>query len=113
MFDLVRARWISFAVGLWLILAPLVLGYDQVAAILHDVAVGLVACVAALAAMRRPAFRFLLAAPGLWLLAAQPLLEFGLAASRTEMAAGALLLVAAPLPAGRVAREQRPARIAA
>jgi hypothetical protein len=113
MVEVVRTRWISFGLGMWLILAPLTLGYDQVAAILHDVALGLIACVVALAAIERPAIRFLVAAPGIWLLCAQPLLRFGRTASRMEIAVGILLVLVAPLPVGRMAQEQRPARIAA
>lgn len=109
----VRTRWVSFGLGMWLILAPLFFGYDQVAAILHDVALGLIVCVVALAAIERPVIRFLVAAPGIWLLCAQQLLQFGRAASRTEIAVGILLMIIAPLPAGRMAQQQRPARITA
>jgi hypothetical protein len=107
-----RARWASFVVGMWLILAPLVIGYDQVAAILHDVALGLVVCVLALAAMNRSALRFALAAPGIWLMCAVRLLGPGGAASKTDLAAGAALVFLAPLAGGRMAHEKRPARMA-
>src|SRR6266568_4831942 len=47
------ARWSTFAVGLALILAPLVLGYDALGPVLHEVALGLFVCVATLAALER------------------------------------------------------------
>lgn len=109
------ARWSSFAVGLGLLLSPLVLGYGDAAAVLRDVAMGALVCVVALAAVEWPLARLALAAPAAWLLAA------GRAggdrhAAATELVAGGLLLVLAfvprPRPAGlpRVARRGAGAR---
>src|SRR5690349_3131706 len=42
------ARWGSFALGLWLVFAPLLLGYPSAVAVLHDVALGLLVAVGAL-----------------------------------------------------------------
>lgn len=94
------ARWLSFAVGLGLMLAPLVLGYRSAGAIVHDVALGLLVAVGALAALEWPRARFLLAAPALWLI------RVGRgstddAAAAAEIAAGALVLVLALVPSGR------------
>jgi len=61
------ARWASFGVGLWLLLAPLVLGYGAVAPILQGVAVGTLVCVATLAALDWPRARFFLAGLALWI----------------------------------------------
>jgi hypothetical protein len=108
-----RARWANFAIGMWLLLAPLALGYEQVAAILHDVALGLVTCVLALAAIERPALRFALFVPGIWLLCAARLLDLGRAVSSTQLATGVALVLLAPLPGGRMAQEERPARMSA
>jgi hypothetical protein len=96
------ARWTSFAIGLGLMLAPLVLGYGSAARILHDVAMGVLVCVATLAALEWPLARLLLAAPAAWLLLAgrgapEP------AAAVTELAAGVLLLVLAAVPSTRLA----------
>jgi hypothetical protein len=99
------ARWGSFAVGLALLLAPLVLGYGSVAAILHDVAMGSLVCVATLAALQWPRARFALAVPGLWLVAFAQATPDG-AGALADLVAGALLLVLAPFPSGRV--ERRP-----
>lgn len=60
------ARWASFGVGLWLLLAPIVLGYAAVAPILSGVAVGTLVCVATLAALDWPRARFGLAGLALW-----------------------------------------------
>jgi hypothetical protein len=107
-----RARWATFAVGLWLILAPLVLGYPTVASVLHEVALGLLVCVAALAAMEWPVARIGLAAPALWLLAAWDAIHWG---SRTvagnELACGLAILALALVPSAKTA--DAPAKMAA
>ncbi len=94
------ARWASFAVGIGLMLAPVVLGYASVARILHDVAMGVLVCVATLAALEWPLARFVLAAPATWLLLAGRGSPDG-AAAIAELAAGALLLVLAAFPSAR------------
>jgi hypothetical protein len=96
------ARWVSFGIGLALMLAPLALGYGPAARILHDVAVGALVCVATLAALEWPLARFVLAAPAAWLLlAGRSAAEPGAAAA--ELGAGALLLVLAAVPSARFA----------
>jgi hypothetical protein len=95
------ARWGSFAIGLGLVLAPLLAGYQDAGAILHDIALGLLLCVITLAALETPSLRFLLLAPAAWLLwtgvrAADP------AAARAELLAGALVAVTSLLPRGRL-----------
>src|SRR6266542_2074141 len=62
-FGCMPARWGSFAIGLGLILAPLVLGYGSPGLVVHDVAMGLLVCVATLAAFEWPRARFALALP--------------------------------------------------
>jgi hypothetical protein len=94
------ARWASFAVGLGLGLAPLVLGYGSAGAIVHDVAMGLLVCIGALAALEWPRARYLMAGPALWLV------HVGRGggdarAAATELGAGALLLALALVPSGR------------
>ena len=99
------ARWASFAVGLWLILAPLCLGYGSVVAILHEVAVGLLVCVATLAALEWPATRLAQLVPAAWLLVAPRLLAFDSAiVTANQVAAGAALAVLALIPGGRLAQ---------
>ncbi|WP_242341546.1 MULTISPECIES: hypothetical protein, partial [unclassified Anaeromyxobacter] len=91
------ARWASFAVGLALMLAPLVLGYGAVGPILHDVAMGLLVCIATVAALEWPRARFALGVPALWLVYAA---RGGSdrAASAAELSAAALLLLLALVP---------------
>jgi hypothetical protein len=101
-----HARWGSFAVGLALILAPLLLGYATLAAILRDVSTGLLVCIATLAALDRPALRFALAAPALWLLWSARSSEDAFA-GLAEAIAGAVLLLLAPIPSGRRGRAPR------
>ncbi len=108
------ARWISLAVGLWLVLCPLLLGYRSAAPILHDVIAGVLVSVAALAAIERPTLRFTVALPALWLLLAPRLMSWG---SRTvtsvEIGSGAALLVLALVPGAKLASQRHPARMTA
>jgi hypothetical protein len=95
------ARWTSFALGLGLVFSPLVLGYAEVGPILRDVALGLLVCVGTLAALEWPAARFLLAAPGLWMIwmgraSTDP------AAAVVEVSAGGALALLALFPSGRL-----------
>jgi hypothetical protein len=95
-------RWGSFAIGLGLVLAPLLAGYHDAGAILHDIALGLLVCVLGLAALETPSIRFVALAPAGWLLwtgvrAGDP------AVARAELLAGALLAVSSLLPRARLA----------
>lgn len=96
------ARWTSFAVGLGLLLAPLALGYGAVAPILHDVAMGLLVCIATLAALARPLARFALAPPAAWLIVSSRI-STDRAAAAAELVAGAVLLVLVAVPSARPA----------
>jgi len=97
-------RWAGFAVGLWLVLAPLVLGYGEAFPILHDVALGLLVCTASIAAVEWPAFRFALALPAAWLLWAGRGASDA-AAAANEIASGAALILLGAVPlAWRTAR---------
>ena len=99
------ARWASFATGLWLVFAPLVLGYPQAAAVLHDVAIGLLVCVAALAALEWPLARFVQLLPGLWLLGAPRALGFeSEVVVANQLASGVLLVALTAVPSGRFLR---------
>jgi hypothetical protein len=95
------ARWGSFAVGLGLILAPAVLGYGSIGPILHDVSMGLLVCIATLAALEWPHARFALAAPALWLVWTGSTTA-DRAAAYAEIAAGALLVALALVPSARL-----------
>ena len=107
-----RARWGSFAVGLWLIMAPLVLGYPSASSVLHEVALGLLVCVTALAAMEWPIARFGLAVPGLWLVAAWNAVDWGSrAVAANELACGLATLALALVPTSKAA--DAPAKMAA
>jgi hypothetical protein len=97
------ARWASFAVGIGLMLAPVVLGYGSVARILHDVAMGVLVCIATLAALEWPLARFVLAAPAAWLLLAARGGAPDRAAGAAELFAGVLLLALAAVPSARFA----------
>ena len=108
-----RARWASFAVGLWLLLAPLVLGYPTVRAVLHDIALGTMVSAAALAALEWPLARLALGLLAAWLLTAANTLGWS---SRTvianELAAGVALLLLSLVPSGKVAVARRSPKMA-
>jgi hypothetical protein len=97
-------------VGLWLVFAPLVLGYGQAFPILHDVAIGLLVCLLCIAALGWPGLRCSLALPAAWLLWAGRSASDA-AASANEVASGAALVLLGAVPlAWRVARAFRPGR---
>jgi hypothetical protein len=95
-----RARWCSFGIGLGLVFAPLLLGYGSAGAILHEVAIGMLVCVATLAALEWPRARFLNAAPAIWLLAAARSAD-QVGAAIVEGGAGLLLAALTLFPGGR------------
>ena len=100
------ARWSTFAIGIGLLLAPLVIGYQEIGPVLHDVALGLLVCILTLAALEMPAMRFLISLPAAWLvwtgrLSPDP------GAGRAEITAGALLVVAALVPRARLRFAER------
>ncbi len=100
------ARWSTFAIGLGLVLAPLLIGYQDIGPVLHDVAFGLLVCILTLAALENPSLRFLIPIPAAWLvwtgrLSSDP------GAGLVELAAGALLVVAALVPRARVRFPER------
>jgi hypothetical protein len=95
-------RWGTFGVGMGLVLAPLVLGYAEVGETLHAVALGLLACVLALAALETPALRFLNLAPSAWL-AWNGQQSTDPRARLAAVVAGALLLAFALAPRARLA----------
>jgi hypothetical protein len=109
-----RARWASFAVGLWLLVAPLVLGYPNVWAVLHDVALGLLVSVGTLAAMEWPLARFALVIPAAWLLRAADSISWpSPVISANELACGVVVFALALFPNGRLAASRAPAKMAA
>src|SRR5512134_2293365 len=86
-FGCMAARWGSFAIGMALMFAPLVVGYESAGAVVHDVAMGLLVSVATLAALEWPRARWAMALPALWLVAAGRASGDG-AAAAAEIGAG-------------------------
>src|SRR5512138_1324806 len=94
------ARWASFSVGLALVLAPLVLGYGALGPILHDVALGLLVCILALATVEWPGAAFVLLGAAGWLVLAGHAARDARPAA-AALAAGVLVLLAAPFARAR------------
>ena len=108
-----RARWASFAVGLWLVLAPVALGYGEVGTVLHDVTFGLLVSVGALASLEWPAVRFALAAPAGWLVVSRSTLALEPAVAANHLACGLALLALTLVPSGKLALAREGAKAAA
>ena len=93
----IYARWASFAIGLGLTFAPLVLGYQEVGPTLHDVLLGLLVCILCIAALETPALRFLSVLPAGWLVISSRL-SVDSSVGFTELCGGLLLIVATLVP---------------
>jgi hypothetical protein len=98
------ARWGSFALGVWLVFAPLLLGYPSAAAVLHDVAIGLLVAVGALAALEWPLARFAQLVPAAWLIGVRGVGGETRTIAANHLAAGVLLAALAVVPSGRLVR---------
>jgi hypothetical protein len=103
------ARWASFAVGLWLMLAPLVLGYRAVGPILHDVAMGLLVCIATLAALSGRARSSRSKAPRSGSCSSRDAGDR--LAATAELSGGALLVLLALVPSARLVTRARRAGV--
>jgi general stress protein CsbA len=91
------ARWVSFVLGVWLFVAPLVFHYTERAARLNEFVVGLAVAIVSLVAASRPALRFVNMALGGWLLLAPLLLGYGDSTLPTahDIITGVLIICAA------------------
>jgi hypothetical protein len=104
------ARWLSFFLGVWLFIAPLVFDYAQRAARFNEFFVGLAVAIVALIAASLPALRFVNVVLGAWLLLAPLALGYGDTTLPTahDIILGVLIICASILSAqGPVARPQR------
>lgn len=95
------ARWSTFAIGMGLVLGPMVVGYQQVGPVLQDVAIGCVVCILTLAALENPSLRFLNALPAAWLVWTGSLAADAVA-QLAEVVCGALLVIAVLVPRARL-----------
>jgi len=97
------SRWLNLVLGIWLILAPPVLGYRAPAAHVNDVAVGIAVAVVALASIVLPFLRYIQTVLGAWLVLAPWLLAYSGEARATlnDLVVGLLVLSLSLLPARR------------
>jgi hypothetical protein len=94
------SRWLSFVLGVWLFIAPLLFQYAEPAARFNEAIVGLAVAIVALLSSSVPALRFVSIALGGWLLLAPNLLGYGDSALPTahEIIIGALIICSALAP---------------
>ncbi|MGA9522654.1 MAG: SPW repeat protein [Myxococcaceae bacterium] len=69
-------RWASIVAGVWLVLAPWLLGYTDLSARTNDVWMGLAMIAVAITAIRVPGFRFVNSGLGAWLVMAPWVLSY-------------------------------------
>jgi hypothetical protein len=98
------AYWTNLFLGAWLLIAPFVLGYEEIMARFNDAAVGLAIAVFALLAASFRALRFVHVALGGWLLLAPLVLGYGHSALPTanDIIVGVLVICVALLPEARL-----------
>lgn len=98
-----RTRWWNLLLSVWLIVAPLILGFDSPQARANTVTVGLCLFVFVLVADSIPAFRFVDTALGLWLAVSPFLLGYSgeLRSTVNGVIVGLLVAALSLLPARR------------
>ncbi len=69
-------RWASIVAGVWLVLAPWLLGYVDVTARTNDIWIGLAMIAVSLTAIRVPGFRFVNSGLAAWLVMAPFVLSY-------------------------------------
>jgi len=99
------SRWLSFTLGVWLFIAPLVFNYAQRIARLNEAIVGLAVAIVSVLAASTPALRYVNVALGGWLLLAPNLLGYGSSALPTahNIVLGALIICASLAPTAKPA----------
>jgi len=108
-----RARWPNLLLSLWLVVAPLILGFDSPQARANTVTVGLCLFLFVLVADSIPAFRFVDTALGLWLLASPFVLGYSdeRVPTANNIIVGLLVAVLSLMPARRAGQlKLRPSR---
>ncbi|PTL82713.1 SPW repeat protein [Vitiosangium sp. GDMCC 1.1324] len=98
-----RARWLNLLLSAWLVVAPLILGFDSPAARANTVTVGLCLFLFVLVADSIPAFRFVDTALGLWLVVSPFLLGYSREGGSTvnSIIVGLVVAALSLLPARR------------
>jgi hypothetical protein len=101
------ARWLTVVVGLWLVLAPLVLGHVDLQARSTEVWVGLAVAITAVVAMAVRGFRFITTGLGAWLAMAPFVLAYRSGTAIAHDVLVGLLLIALSLVPTRVGVRRR------
>ncbi|MCP3137213.1 SPW repeat domain-containing protein [Pyxidicoccus xibeiensis] len=106
------ARWLNIFLGIWLVAAPIVLGYPERVARLNDAAVGLLVACLTLASSLVPVLRFAGTALGAWLIVAPVVLAYGDSVTPTanDIVVGALVLCFSLVSAERETSPRRTGR---
>jgi hypothetical protein len=95
--------WLSFILGVWLFIAPLVFNYAEPAARLNEAIVGLAVAIVSVLASSVPPLRFVNVALGGWLMLAPNLFDYGDRTLPTahEIILGGLIICASLAPTPR------------
>jgi len=93
-------RWLSFTLGVWLFIAPLIFNYASRTARLNEALVGMAVAIVSVLASSAPALRYVNVALGGWLMLAPNLLGYGSSALPTahNIILGGLIICASVAP---------------
>jgi len=98
-------RWMNVALGIWLLIAPAVLGYVDAYAVNNDRLLGILIAASAIAGLWAPKARFVNVVLGAWLIIAPFVLGyFGGNAVANDIVVGVAVAVFAFIPSRAVTR---------
>ncbi|MDC3958577.1 SPW repeat protein [Polyangium jinanense] len=104
-------RWINVALGIWLLIAPAVLGYVDAYAVNNDRLLGILIAASAIVALWAPKARFVNVVLGMWLIIAPFVLGYlGGKAVANDIVVGIAVAVFAFLPSRAITRPTTNAR---
>ncbi len=102
-------RWINVVLGIWLLMAPMALGYADAYAVNNDRLLGILIAASAIVALWVPRVRFVNVVLGVWLIIAPFVLGyFGGTAVANDIVVGLAVTVFAFIPSRSISRTTTP-----